>query len=162
MTITDPGLLVVRLALGGIYLAHGLRKLGWRQPVGFGGFRDSIARRGFRPATPWAIAAVGSELAGALLVVFGLLAGLGAALLFAQSLTIVVLVWSRGFWHDLGGVEYPLLLAATSLALAVTGPGAISLDAALGTAAPAFAGPAFAGIAGLAAVAGLAARRPQR
>lgn len=159
MTIADAGLLVLRLLLGGIYLAHGLRKLGWRQPGGFAEFRASIARRGFRPATPWAIAAISSELAGAILVSIGLFNALGAALLFAQSLTIVVLVWPRGFWHDHGGIEYPFLLSGASLGLAFAGPGGISLDIALGTAMPAIAGPALTAIAAIAAGAGLATRR---
>ena len=159
VTLSDAGLLVLRLVLGGIYMSHGLRKLGWRQAGGFGEFRGSIARRGFRPATPWAIAAIASELAGALLISTGLFFPLGAALLFAQSLTIVVLVWPRGFWHDRGGVEYPLLLSGASLGLAFAGPGAISLDVALATAFPVISGPALAAIAAVAAVAGLVSRR---
>jgi putative oxidoreductase len=158
VTVADVGLLIVRVVLGGLYLAHGLRKLGWPGTGGFGEFRASIARRGFRPATPWAVAAIASELTGAVLVATGVLAALGAALLFAQSLTIVVLVWPRGFWHDRGGVEYPLLLCAASLGLALTGPGAISLDAALGAAMSEAAGPGFVAIAAVAAVAGLATR----
>lgn len=160
LTPTDAGLLGVRLVLGGIYLAHGVRKLGWGQAAGFAAFRGSVARRGFRPAGPWAVAAAGSEVAGGLLLASGLVTVLGAALLFAQSLTIVVLVWPRGFWHDRGGVEYPLLLAATSLALACTGPGAASLDGLLGITLPPLAGPAILGFLVAAAVGGLALRRP--
>ena len=160
LALADAGLLVARLVLGGIYLAHGARKLGLGQPEGFAGFRGSVARRGFRPAGPWAVAAVGSELVGALLVAFGLFGGLGPALLFAQSLTIVILVWPRGFWHDRGGIEYPLLLAAASIALACTGPGAASLDAMLGITLPPLAGPVLAGLAALGAVGGLLFRRP--
>jgi putative oxidoreductase len=160
VTPADAGLLAVRLVLGGIYLAHGARKLGLGQPEGFAGFRGSVARRGFRPAGPWAVASVGAELVGALLVASGLLGGLGPALLFAQSLTIVILVWPRGFWHDHGGIEYPLLLAAASIALACTGPGAASLDAMLGITLPSLAGPTFAGLAAVGAVGGLVSRRP--
>ncbi len=160
LSSADAGLLLIRVVLGVIYLAHGVRKLGWGQADGFGAFRGSVERRGFRPAGTWAIAAVGSEVVGACLVALGLFAGLGAALLFAQSLTIIVLVRPRGFWHDRGGIEYPLLLAAASLALACTGPGAASLDAMLGIALPALAGPAFAALAAACAAAGLVLRRP--
>ncbi len=38
----------------------------------------------------------------------------------------------KGFWNRNGGVEFPLSLAAGVVALAGTGPGSASLDAALG------------------------------
>jgi putative oxidoreductase len=40
--------------------------------------------------------------------------------------------WRKGFFLSTGGLEYNLVLAAGALAVAFTGPGAISLDRALG------------------------------
>lgn len=128
---SDIGLLGLRVVLGAIYVIHGLRKLGWRNPNGFAGFGASIARRGYRPARLWAIAAVTAEIGGGLLAILGLLTPVAAALLVGQSVTIVLLVRGKGFWHDEGGVEYPLMLTTAALALALAGPGRYALDAAL-------------------------------
>lgn len=136
MTTEDLALLVLRLALGGIYLVHGSRKLGWLGGPGYGGWLASIERRGFRPARFWAIAGLAAEIGGSLLVVLGLLTPLGAALLVAHSLVIVIVVAPRGFWHDQQGVEYPLLLGIAALAVAFLGPGALSLDALIGIVLP--------------------------
>lgn len=158
--VADLGLLALRVTLGGIYVVHGARKLGWPNPSGFAGFRASIGRRGYRPAPLWAAAAVGAEIGGGVLVILGLLTQLGAALLVGQGLTILAIVRHKGFWHDQGGIEYPLLLTVAAVALAVTGPGALSLDAAVGLAFDPLVGPAFAGLASAGAIWGLLTRRP--
>jgi putative oxidoreductase len=129
--LADVALLLLRVVLGGAYAAHGLRKLGYLGGDPFPAFRSSIARRGYRPPALWAAAAVGAEVVGGALVVLGLLTPLGAAMLLAQSVTIVALVAPRGFWHDKGGIEYPSLLAAASVAVGLIGPGRWSLDATL-------------------------------
>ncbi len=128
----DLGLLLLRLVLGLTYVLHGLRKLGWRNPKGFVGFGASIARRGYRPAKLWAIAAVSAEIGGGVLAILGLLTPVAAALLVGQSVTILLLVRGKGFWHDEGGIEYPLMLTAASLLLAFAGAGSYALDAVLG------------------------------
>lgn len=154
------GLLGLRLALGVVFLLHGLRKLGWGGGTGHGGFAASIARRGFRPARLWVGMALAAEVPGALSVILGLAAPVGAALLVAQGVTITWLSRPKGFWHDRGGTEYPLVLTAAALLLACTGPGPLALDALLGLDAWWGLGPALAGLAALGAAAGLALRRP--
>jgi len=160
MTALDAGLLVLRLTVGGIYVLHGLRKLGWRNPDGFAGFRASIARRGYRPPLAWALAAVGAEVGGGTLAIVGLLTPVAAALLLAQSVTIVALVRSRGFRVEAMGVEYPLVLGAAAVAVALAGPGAVSLDALLGVAPDPLVVPALAAIGVAGPLVGLATRRP--
>lgn len=157
----DLGLLALRLVLGTTYVLHGLRKLGWRNPNGFGGFGASIARRGYRPARLWAIAAVGAEIGGGVLAILGLFMPVAAALLVGQSVTIVLLVRAKGFWHDEGGIEYPLMLTAASLALAFTGAGSYSLDGALGLGVP-WLGAALALLAIGGAFLGLVTRGPEQ
>ncbi len=158
--VDDLGLLVLRVVLGAIYIVHGARKLGWRNPNGFAGFRASIGRRGYRFAPLWAAAAVGAEIGGGILAILGLLTPVAGALLVGQGVTIVALVRHRGFWHDEGGVEYPMLLTAAAFAVAVVGPGAVSLDAALGAAFDPVVGLALAGLAAVGAIGGLLTRRP--
>jgi putative oxidoreductase len=160
MTAPDVALLLLRVVVGGIYLAHGARKLGAWSDSGFGAFRASIARRGYRPATAWAAAAVGAEIGGGILAILGLLTPVGAALLLAQSVTIVGLVRSRGFWVEVMGVEYPLLLATGALAVGLLGAGGLSVDAALGLAWDPWVAIGAAAVAVLGALAGMALRRP--
>ena len=67
------------------------------------------------------------------MLAMGLLTPLATAALIAQSVVIVGLVHlPKGFWNANGGVEFPLSLAAGVVALAGTGSGSASLDAALG------------------------------
>jgi putative oxidoreductase len=58
---------------------------------------------------------------------------LAAAMIVSVMLVATVTVHlAKGFFLQNGGYEYNLALATGALAMAFTGPGAISLDAALG------------------------------
>jgi putative oxidoreductase len=156
----DVALLLLRVVLGGIYVAHGARKLGWIGGGRLGDFTASIARRGFRPARAWAAAAVFSEVVGGTLTAIGFLGPVGPALLLAQSLTIAVLVAPRGFWHTDEGLEYPIVLGAAALAVALVGPGALSIDAALGLRLPGGWAELIVALAVVGSLASLLTRRP--
>jgi putative oxidoreductase len=160
VTPLDVALLLLRVTIGAIYAAHGLRKLGWRNPDGFTGFRASIARRGYRSPSMWAIAAVGAEVGGGLLAMAGALTPFAAALLMAQSVTIVALVWRRGLWVEVMGVEYPFLLGVSAFAIGLVGPGSLSVDAQLGLITPAEVFVALAGVTVAGSIVGLVTRRP--
>ncbi|HVA86847.1 MAG TPA: DoxX family protein [Candidatus Saccharimonadales bacterium] len=129
----DTGLLILRLVVGLIFAAHGAQKmLGWWGGPGLAGWRGAMERMGLRPAAVWAVISALAELAGGLLFALGLLTPLVVAVLIAQSIVIVGKVHlPRGFWNAKGGVEFPLSLAAGIVAIALTGPGADSLDRAL-------------------------------
>lgn len=120
----------------------------------------SIARRGYRPAPLWAAAAIASEILGGSALILGVLAPLAAAVLVAQALTIVALVGGRGFWVEDMGIEYPLALGAGALAAGWAGPGAISLDAALGVVVDPLVALGALVVAAIGAVVGLLTRRP--
>jgi putative oxidoreductase len=160
MTGLDLGLLALRVAVGAIYVGHGLRKLGLGNPAGFAGFSGSIARRGYRPALGWALVAVLAEVGGGVLAIVGLLTPVAAAALVAQSVTIVALVRGRGFWVEDMGTEYPLMLGIAALTVGLAGPGSLSLDAALGIELPWWAFPVLAAGGVIGALVGLATRRP--
>ncbi len=130
----DLGLLVVRLALGATFVAHGAQKVfGWWEGPGFAKWSGAIARMGLRPALLWAAISSGIELGGGVLVILGLVTPVASALLVAQAVYIIVRAhWSRGFFNGKGGVEFPMQLLASALLIAAVGPGAVSLDAALG------------------------------
>src|SRR5690349_16207914 len=77
----DWGLLVLRLVLGGIFLAHGAQKLfGVLGGPGLGAFTEGVARLGLPgPAGMWAILAAGAEVLGGLAVLLVVLTEFGAA-----------------------------------------------------------------------------------
>jgi putative oxidoreductase len=134
VTAADVGLLIVRLAVGLTFAAHGAQKvLGWWSGPGFAGWTGAMTRMGLRPAPLWAALSSGVELLGGLLLAVGALTPIAAALLVAQSVYIVLRVHRpKGFWNKNGGIEFPLQLLAGSLLIAASGPGAIAIDPAAG------------------------------
>jgi putative oxidoreductase len=130
----EIGLLVLRVVLGVTLAAHGAQKLfGWFGGYGLdatGGFLESI---GFAHGRRQALIAGIGEAGGGLLLALGLLTPAAAAVALAVMLVAVVTVhWKAGFFAAQGGFEYNLLVAVAALSLAFTGPGPLSLDAALG------------------------------
>jgi putative oxidoreductase len=128
------GLLLARLVLGLLMAAHGAQKLfGWfggHGLAGTGGFFESL---GFRPGRAFALAAGLAEFGGGLLLALGLLGPVGPALVVSVMIVAALTVHrTHGLFAMTNGVEVPLLYGAGALALALTGPGAWSLDALLG------------------------------
>ena len=154
MDSADVGLLVLRLVVGLTFAAHGAQKaFGWWSGPGYAGWTGAIGNMGWRPARLWALVSIAAELVAGLLLAIGLLTPLAAMALIGQSVVIVYGVhWPKGFWNAKGGLEFPLSLAAGAVAMALTGPGAISLDAALGLS---VADPVRLGLAALGLVGGL-------
>jgi putative oxidoreductase len=128
----DLGRLLLRLTVGGTFFVHGSQKLfGWfggYGPDGTGQFFESL---GLRPGRRNALAAGSTEVGGGVLVALGLATPLAAAGLSAVMITALrTAVWNEGFKPATG--EHEVLLAAAALALTETGPGAPSVDSALG------------------------------
>jgi putative oxidoreductase len=135
----DLGLLLLRLVVGGLLFGHGAQKLfGW-----FGGHGLAATSAFFgsqlrlRPAHLWTLMAGLTEAGGGLLVALGLLSPLGSLGIVAAMLVAIALVHWGHLWIIENGIEYDLVLIASALAIALTGPGAYSLGAALGIALPA-------------------------
>ena len=128
----DIGRLLLRLTIGGTFFVHGTQKLfGWfggQGPDGTGQFFESV---GLRPGRRNAIAAGATEVGSGLLVALGVAMPLAAAGLSAVMITALrTAIWNEGIKPATG--EHEVLLAAAALALTETGPGAPSLDSALG------------------------------
>ena len=132
----DIALLILRVVIGGVVMQHGLLKLGL---VGKGGSVTGVGRwfesLGMKPGLFWALVATTAEALGGALTVLGLGGPIGPGLLAGDLLVVTIVAhWSQGFWAGGGkvGWEFPLPLAAASLAIALLGNGAWSVDALLG------------------------------
>jgi putative oxidoreductase len=132
--LTALGLLMLRLVVGLTLAGHGAQKLfGWWGGPGMAGWTQAMRRMRFQPARPWAWISTTAEVGGGLLFAFGLLSPLGSLAIAGAMLVAIALVhWSKGFWVGRGGYEFNLSLLAAVAAVALTGPGAFSLDSALG------------------------------
>jgi putative oxidoreductase len=127
------GLLIIRLALGLTVAAHGAQKLfGWFGGSGLAGFGGALEKMNIRPSAPFALLAGLGEFAGGLLVAIGFLSP-GGPLMVAGAMVVAIVTvhLKKGFFSSKGGYEFPLLIAASSLALSITGPGTYSLDGVL-------------------------------
>src|SRR3989442_3957893 len=109
MSALDLGLLVLRLAVGLTFFAHGAQKVfGWWEGPGLARWSAGLgARHGLRPARFWGAVSALNEVVSGPLLALGLLTPIAAAFLVAQSLYIVIRAHlPRGFWVGKGGVEF--------------------------------------------------------
>jgi putative oxidoreductase len=128
------GLLILRVVIGLLMAAHGAQKLfGWFKGPGFAGVTGWLQSIGFKPAWLWALFAGLGEFGGGLLLALGLLTPLASiAIIGVMIMAILKLKVSNGFWSANNGYEFDLSILAISLAFGLIGPGAYSLDAAIG------------------------------
>lgn len=135
MDAVDAGLLIIRVVAGVTLSLHGMQKLfGWFGGGGLegtGAWMDSI---GYRPGRTAAVMAGGSELLGGLGLAAGVLTPLSAAACIGVMVVAGVENRPQGFWSAKKGWEYNLVLAGVAFGVAVTGPGELSVDHALGLA----------------------------
>jgi putative oxidoreductase len=126
-------LLVFRVAVGAVLLAHGLNHIyGGGKIAGTARWFESL---GMRPGIVHAWLASLTEVAGGTALVLGLLTPLGGAAVIG----VMLVAWitnhrGNGFFifRPGEGWEYVMTLTFCGLALAVLGPGEWSLDEAIG------------------------------
>ena len=117
------GLLLLRLALGAVMIAHGYQKV-------FGGlpqFTQMLSHMGIPGWMGYLTAA--AEFGGGILVVVGFLTRFAAfAILIDMLVAIVKVHLPHGFYAKNGGFEFPMVLAAIAFSLILSGAGPIGID----------------------------------
>jgi putative oxidoreductase len=130
----DLALLVLRVAVGVVIMAHGLMKLGWFGKGGtVAGTAGWFQSMGFRPGMFWAWVVVLAEVGGGLLMILGLGGPIGPSIVAADLVVVTVVAHlPKGFWAGDGGWEFPAPVAAGAFAVALIGNGRWSIDGLLG------------------------------
>lgn len=123
----DVGQLILRLAVGVIFLSHGIPKL----LGGVGGTGEFFAQLGIPLAGLMAWVVTLLEVGGGALLIAGALVVPVAALLVVHMFMGIVLVHLSNGWFVVGpgqdGAEFNVLLIAGLLSLILTGKGAPAL-----------------------------------
>ncbi len=129
----DLALLVFRIAIGAVFLAHGINHIfGGGKIAGTGRWFESL---GMKPGWLHAWTASLTEIGAGALLVLGLLTPLGGA----GVVGVMLVAWitnhlKNGFFifRPGEGWEYVMVLTVTGFTLAILGPGEWSLDHAAG------------------------------
>jgi putative oxidoreductase len=128
------GKLALRGVVGPLFVGHGTQKLfGWFGGHGLDGTAGFFEQGlGLRPGKRHATAAGLSEAVGGTLVTLGAFTPLAASMIIGTMVTAIRKVHApKGPWVTEGGYEYNAVLIAAMVALAESGPGKPSVDAAL-------------------------------
>lgn len=129
----DEALLVLRIIFAAMIFGHATQKLfGWFRGKGIAGTGAIFESLGLKPGKFMVLSAGLLELAAAASIALGLLTPLGAIALMGAMVVAAATLWHNGFWAHMGGMEVPFSYALLAIFLAWAGPGAYSVDAALG------------------------------
>src|SRR3954451_2920815 len=122
----DLAVLVTRVAVGLVFVAHGLQKLFTNGIDGTAAFFDQVGVPA-ASAAAWFAAVV--ELAGGAALILGLAVPVAGLLLLVDMIGAFAFVHAgAGLFVQQGGYEFVLVLAAAALMLAVLGAGRFSVD----------------------------------
>ena len=133
MDPTDTALLILRLWLGTVMIAHGVN-----HGRNLAGTASWFASKGFRQARINALASAVAEIAIGIGLIAGLLTSLAAAGLVATMVVAFGAIHRfAGFFvfaRPDEGYEYVATLAVAALSLGILGPGSVSIDSGIGLA----------------------------
>ena len=124
----DLGLLVVRIALGAILIAHGAQKV---FSFGLAGVTGAMTQMGAPAPAIVAPLVMAAELLGGIAILLGFLTRIAAIGNIVVQLGAIVLVHLAGGFFLPKGYEFNLALVGMALALAIAGAGRWSVDEAL-------------------------------
>ncbi len=122
-------LLVLRVVLGIIFIAHGLQKLaGMFGGPGIAGAAKMFENFGFTYPFFWAWVVSIVETAGGAFLALGIIPRISAGLIGITMIVAIVKVHRpNGFFMMQNGFEYQLLILAACIAIIITGAGKFSV-----------------------------------
>lgn len=124
-TNKDLGLTLLRIITGVVFLAHGYQKLFiW----GIGGVAGTFAQMGIPAPHLSAYLATFAEFFGGIALLLGLFTRVAAIPVAFTMVVAILQVHLQGGFFAPKGVEYPLTLLFSNIALVVAGGGAFALD----------------------------------
>ena len=122
----DRGLLIARIALGVVFVAHGWQKLA---VMGYPAVTGMMTSLGIPLPGVNAALLIGAELGGGLMLLAGALTRFAGLMLLVDMIVAAITVHiAKGFFLP-AGFEYTFTLGLLSLALMMTGAGRYSIDA---------------------------------
>ena len=151
----DLGLMLLRVGLGALLIAHGLQKaFGLWGGLGLDGFEQSLVDMGYRHANVLTYVGAAGQIGAGVLLVLGLFTPLAAAAAVAYSINALLAAvaaqpdsgYCAFFLPD--GHEYLAMLLLLAAALTLTGPGRYGFDAGRGWSRRPFVGSAVALVLG--------------
>ncbi|MFF3566572.1 DoxX family protein [Nocardia jiangxiensis] len=156
MEVNDLATALLRITIGTTMIAHGINHwIGGGKIAGTAGW---FSRLGLRNSLLQAWLSVITEIGAGVLLALGLLTPFAAAAVVSVMLVAGLLAHrTNGFFVFKDGYEYVLVLAISTIGLALLGPGRLSLDHLFGIEISGWPGGAIALIAGALATAGLLA-----
>ncbi len=157
----DLGLLVLRVALGVVFIAHGLQNaFGWWGGPGLQGFKETLTEAGYQNADLLTYLTAGGQIAAGVLLVLGLFTPVAAAVALAFLVTSALATFTAqrqdgGLFIFGSAAEYLLVLLAATTTTILAGPGRYGFDGGRGWARRPFIGSLLALVLGV--VGGVAA-----
>jgi len=152
----DLGLLLLRVVIGAVFIAHGLQKaFGWWGGGGIDGFKSALSDAGYQNAGLLTYIGAGGQIIAGILLVLGLFTPVAAAgalaYLVNSLLTVANAQHQDGYLSIFGsdGIEYLLVVVAAVAAIILVGPGRYGFDAGRGWARRPFVGSVVALILGV-------------
>lgn len=122
---SNAGLTLLRIVTGVVFLVHGYQKV---FGMGLSGVAGAFAQMGAPlPSLTGPLFGV-CEVAFGICVILGLLTRIGALWFILDISGAILLVHVKNGWSGQGGMEFPVLLLAASIALFFAGPGALAMD----------------------------------
>jgi putative oxidoreductase len=146
-SLSDLGLLCLRLVLGFELFAHGMQKFGlFGGTTGFDGKEVTgsaavdaqaglLDLLGYHPTTALSWFLTGTEAIGGALLIAGFLTPLAAAALIGDMFNVIFgMQWQAGWFGSAAGpgYEFAVVILGTAVAVSLVGPGRLSVDRALG------------------------------
>ena len=125
----DTALAVLRVVLGITFILHGGQKL---FVFGFAGVSGAFAQMGIPAPGVLGPFVAFVEFFGGIAIVLGLLTRLAALGIAATMVVAILTVHLKNGFFAPTGVEFPLSLLGSAIALIITGAGDFSLDAVIG------------------------------